>query len=532
MATITRPCRPLGPIVRRRPPSAPPTPTAVPRPFWLDRRTAPRRPPGLEGHAEADLCIVGGGFTGLWAALHAKTRDPARERRPRRGATRSATVRAGRNGGFLSSSITHGIGNGLARFPDEIDVLERLGLENFEGLRADLDRLGIDCDFEASGDIAVAVEPHQVAGLARGGGAAARATGTTSSCSMRDGIRAEVDSPTYLGGALGPDRRGARRSRPSSPTASPPPRRRARRPRSTSAARVDSPRARRAPGPLRCTLAGAEVRAGRVLLATNAFPPLLRTLRRYIVPVYDYVLVTEPLTAEQLEAIGWRTGPGDQRHRQPVPLLPADRRRPDPLGRLRRRLPLRRARSMRRLDVDEQTFAPLSQHFFATFPQLAGIRFTHAGAARSTPAAASRSSSAPATAAGSSSPAATPASASARRGSAPRVALDLARRPRDGGDRARATCAASRCPSRPSRCAGPWSSSPATGSPQPIATAAAAASGSASSTASASASTASMTVLPSEPLPAQRCLISAQERDQPLQEVVAAGLAEFGSLCA
>ena len=38
---------------------------AVPRPFWLDRRTDPVVHPALDGRAEADLCIVGGGFTGL-----------------------------------------------------------------------------------------------------------------------------------------------------------------------------------------------------------------------------------------------------------------------------------------------------------------------------------------------------------------------------------------------------------------------------------------------------------------------------------
>ena len=48
-------------------------------PFWLDDLPRAEAAPALEGPAEADLCIVGGGFTGLWAALHAKERDPARD---------------------------------------------------------------------------------------------------------------------------------------------------------------------------------------------------------------------------------------------------------------------------------------------------------------------------------------------------------------------------------------------------------------------------------------------------------------------
>ena len=56
--------------------------------------------------------------------------------------------------------------------------------------------------------------------------------------------------------------------------------------------------------------ARAAVRARQVVLATNAFPPLLRRLRAYIVPVYDYALMTEPLTAAQRDAIGWRNRQG------------------------------------------------------------------------------------------------------------------------------------------------------------------------------------------------------------------------------
>src|ERR1700744_4565922 len=67
-------------------PSTPPTAAdratyadAEARPFWLAQLPAREPSPPLRGAAEADLCIVGGGFTGLWAALHAKADDPGRE---------------------------------------------------------------------------------------------------------------------------------------------------------------------------------------------------------------------------------------------------------------------------------------------------------------------------------------------------------------------------------------------------------------------------------------------------------------------
>src|SRR4029453_17581063 len=99
---------------------------ATVRPYWLD--ALPRRDPypQLDGAADADLCVVGGGFTGLWAALHAKADDSVRDVVVLEADTVGHGA-SGRNGGFLLGSLTHGIANGLARFGDEMAVLERLG---------------------------------------------------------------------------------------------------------------------------------------------------------------------------------------------------------------------------------------------------------------------------------------------------------------------------------------------------------------------------------------------------------------------
>ena len=118
------------------------------------------------------------------------------------------------------------------------------------------------------------------------------------------------------------------------------------------------------------------VAARRVLLATSAYPPLLRRVRRYIAPIYDYVLVTEPLPADLREAIGWRRRQGisDLGNQFHYYRLTAEGRilfggyeavyryggpvRPD-------------------LDQHEETFAALSHHFGLTFPQLAEVRFAY-----------------------------------------------------------------------------------------------------------------------------------------------------------
>ena len=141
---------------------------AEPRPFWLAELAAPGAGARPGRHHRRDLCIVGGGFTGLWAALHAKAGDPGRDVVVLEGETCGFGA-SGRNGGFANASLTHGLENGLARFADELVELERLGLENLEGLVADLARLGIDCELERTGDLSVLLHPALVERARRDG---------------------------------------------------------------------------------------------------------------------------------------------------------------------------------------------------------------------------------------------------------------------------------------------------------------------------------------------------------------------------
>ena len=340
------------------------------RSFWID--TLPERDPHapLDGALDADLCIVGGGYTGLWAAAYAKSLDPHRDVVLLE-ATRCGAGASGRNGGFLQSSLTHGIGNGLSRFPDEIEQLERLGLENFRALAGDLERLAIDVELEPTGDLIVALEPRELADLEEEA-ELLRRFGHDAELLDREQIRGEVNSPMYLGGLwtrtgsalvhagkLGDGLRAAAASdgvriHEYSPVRS----------------------LRRTAAGVSVITDGGVVDARRVLLATSAYPPLLRAIGRYIAPVYDYVLATEPLGERMREAIGWagRQGISDIGNQFHYYRLTADwrivwggydavYRYGGPVG--------------PQLDDHEPTFAKLSQHFFATFPQLEGLRFSH-----------------------------------------------------------------------------------------------------------------------------------------------------------
>ena len=336
-------------------------------PFWLDQPGPDRRPP-LDGLEEADLVVVGGGLTGLWGALQAAEEG---KRVVVLEGERLAFGASGRNGGFCSASLTHGIGNGVARWPDELAQLERMGRENLAGIRTAIERHGIDCGWRERGEIAVATAEHQLPWLEEEA-ELLRAHGWDAELLDGPAVRAQVNSPTFLGGlwtrdvsalvdpvrlcwglARAAEAAGARICEGTPVTALA---------RDGAGVRAETP--------------GGRVLARGALLATSAFPPLVRAIGRYVVPVYDYVLVTEPLSAEQRAAVGWDGGQGLS---DVTNLFHYFRMTDD--GRILwggydavydfagRVAPER--------DERPATFARLTEHFFTAFPQLEGIGFSH-----------------------------------------------------------------------------------------------------------------------------------------------------------
>ena len=119
------------------------------------------------------------------------------------------------------------------------------------------------------------------------------------------------------------------------------------------------------------------ISARRAALATNVFPSLLRRNALMTVPVYDYVLMTEPLTDDQLATIGWDDRQGLSDLANQFHYFRQSRDGPHPVRRLRRGLPLRRTRARRVREPPRDVSQKLASHFFTTFPQLEGMRFTH-----------------------------------------------------------------------------------------------------------------------------------------------------------
>jgi len=93
--------------------------------------------------------------------------------------------------------------------------------------------------------------------------------------------------------------------------------------------------------------------------------------------VYDYVLMTEPLSTAQLADIGWegREGIGDAGNQFHYYRLSHDNRI---LWGGYDAMYYFAGKVAPRYDQRPETFAALADHFFATFPQLDGLRFTHA----------------------------------------------------------------------------------------------------------------------------------------------------------
>lgn len=342
---------------------------AKPAVFWTDRGDAPTPAAPLHGSSSADLCIVGGGFTGLWAALQALDDNPGR----RVVVLEAAVCGSGassRNGGFCDPSLTHGFLNGLMHWPDEIHTLERLGRQNFDDMLESIERFAIQADVQRVDEVSFATSETQLQ-RQREEAETLSAHGVEHTLLDQVAAQAIARSPTYLGALTSPGIAlvdparlawGLRRAV-----------------QSLGGVIYDQSRVTQIDADEERIRVGTEhgaIHAQRVIVATNAWAEPLRQMRRYIVPVYDHVLMTEPLSAEQMADVGWsgREGLADAGNQFHYYRLTADDRIlwggydanyhwNNGMG----------AECEQRTESHEL----LARHFFETFPQLEGLRFSH-----------------------------------------------------------------------------------------------------------------------------------------------------------
>jgi glycine/D-amino acid oxidase-like deaminating enzyme len=135
--------------------------TDAPSWWWADLGglAAPR--PALDGDREADVCIVGAGYTGLWTAYELLRADPSLavvvlEREV------AGYGASGRNGGWVLGEISTGTRQRDEAGDAAIAALERAAHETVDEVGAACAREGIECDFVKGGSLTVAQTTPQL----------------------------------------------------------------------------------------------------------------------------------------------------------------------------------------------------------------------------------------------------------------------------------------------------------------------------------------------------------------------------------
>ena len=344
-------------------------------PVWHDPNIMPDVQPALSQDKKCELLIVGGGFTGLWAAMQTKERKPDAdiiliEQ------TFVGDGASGRCGGVFNASLAHGESNVEHRFADEAERLDKLGAQNAEELLETLERYNIDARYQNTGFMGVALDPESAVTLkAEYEEALAEGEGVT--WFDRDAVRQQVNSPIFHAGlwyTKGKDgivdparlcwglkdvllnQLGVRIYE------------------DTQLLRVEPDGSQR----MKAYCAGGVIISDKVMMATNAFTSPVRKMRSKIIPVWDYQIATKPLTEEQLEKVRWgksRMAIDDYRNMFHYYRMTMDNRITYGGGGSVRYYFNRGTDP--ELGNAEKTYERLAKEFFETFPQLADVKFSN-----------------------------------------------------------------------------------------------------------------------------------------------------------
>jgi glycine/D-amino acid oxidase-like deaminating enzyme len=359
--------------VTRPAPWGHPTPRAIEEAcFWLATSPATARP-ALVGRHEVDVIVVGGGFTGLWTAIHLKLLEPSlaiavlEQRSIGYGAS-------GRNAGMLLGTIDHSHGMAIAHFGKrEARRLARVGRENVAALLSFLEERAIDVGLERTGELHMALTGDHVADLEEERRAAAEIGVDDLELLDAEAARAEVHSPLYRGALFEPGPALVDPARLVTGLA-----REAERLGCLIHEESAVTRVERAGAGVRVATAGGELVAPRVVLGTNAYTHHLHPPARHrFMPLYDYILVSEPLGESERAAIGWkkRQGVADARN-----FFNYYRWTPDDriLWGTSEAVYYPGDRVDESCDHSEAHYRALREGFARHFPQLAGLDFPYA----------------------------------------------------------------------------------------------------------------------------------------------------------
>jgi glycine/D-amino acid oxidase-like deaminating enzyme len=338
--------------------------------WWRQLGGPPASRPPLAGSIDADVAIVGGGYTGLWTAYYLKRAQPdlrivvLEQRFAGFGAS-------GRNGGWLTNSVT----GGRERYEkthgrDAATAQQRALNETVDEVMAVAAREGIDADIVKGGELIVARTPAQLARLHAWTAAEAAWPDTD----LETWSAAETRERIAIDGALGAGwHPHAARIHPAKLVRG-------------LAEAVDrlgvticeNTRVTEI-GAGRAVTERGTVRAPFVLRATEGFTPDLAGEHRTWLPMNSSMIATEPLPASAWDAIGWsgREVVGDMAH----VYMYAQRTADDRIAFGGRGVPYRFGS---RVDTDgrtqERTIASLTALLRTFFPAAGEVPISHAWA--------------------------------------------------------------------------------------------------------------------------------------------------------
>jgi len=267
--------------------------------FWFEQLGGlPEPRPVLEGRVEADVCIVGGGYTGLWTAYELRRADPSLEvvvlEREVAGFGAS-----GRNGGWVFGAVSGSRAGWIERAGHEGALaLQRAIQQTVDEVGRVVAAEAIDCDFRKGGNLVVAQSELELERL-RAEHAADRAFGLGEEDRVlldADGLAGRVRVRGGVGALFSPH---CARVQPAKLV----------RGLSEAVERAGATIYEQTPAlalePGRVPTPAGEVSARWVVRATEAYTADLPGLHRVLAPVNSAMIATEPLPAETWEELGW-----------------------------------------------------------------------------------------------------------------------------------------------------------------------------------------------------------------------------------
>jgi len=333
--------------------------------LWIAEAGSPEVLPALEGDHDADLVVVGGGYTGLWTAWHALAAEPdARVVVLESG--RCGHGPSGRNGGFVT-----GIDLSLPALRREsgdaaAEAWAAAARETVDAIGAWCDAEGVDAWYRKGGELVVSTAPAQ-----DGGVGAEAVDGASVLAQTAEQARARCDSPVFRSGVFVP---GAATVHPARLVFGLRERVLARGARVHEGSRATGMRP--VPGGVAVETASGQVRARTAVLAVCAASGTLAPLRNRLTVSSSHIVCTESVP-DVIEQLGWDGGEAISDGRALLHYTRTTRDGRIVFGWAGGRMAAG-ARPGGRMEVDHQVAEQVRADLLRFFPQLAGRRIAHA----------------------------------------------------------------------------------------------------------------------------------------------------------